>query len=109
VTAQPFVPDWAVPPGRFLAAVLAERGLTEQQLAEAAGLVVELVHALVKGSIPFDSFLAARIGHGLGTGPEFWLNAEETYRADLDRLNREWPYNGPEGRARLTGNLGTES
>lgn len=81
----PFVPDWTVPAGRYLARYLRDRPLGEDEIAERSGLTVEHVRGLINGTIPFDPFFAVRIGAALGVDPEFWLRAQAAYEADLAR------------------------
>jgi len=87
----PFQPDWTVPPGMFLARMLADRGLGEDEVAERAGLPLGRVRGLIDGTIPFDQLLAVRIGAAVAVDPEFWLRAQATYESDLAAGRTPWP------------------
>ena len=83
--AEPFQPDWTLPPGVILARVLAERGITEVELAAVAKLGPEIFHGVIKGTAPIDGFIAGLLAAALGTSASLWVDAEAIYRADLER------------------------
>jgi len=78
-------PDWTSSPGRSLAAVLRHRGISEAEFATLAMLTPKTLRGILAATVPVDGRIAARIGEALSTGPEIWLNTEQSYRAGLAR------------------------
>lgn len=82
---RPFQPDWTLAPGISLRAILKHRGMTAASLARKAGLDAETVMGVLKATVPVDDAIATRIGDATRTNPEFWLNYQRHYEADLAR------------------------
>jgi plasmid maintenance system antidote protein VapI len=85
MTPREFRPDWTISPGRILAAVLEQRGISEAEFATLAMLAPETLRGILTAAVPVDEPIARQIGSALSTGPETWLNLELRYRADLAR------------------------
>ncbi|CAO3428600.1 ImmA/IrrE family metallo-endopeptidase [Azospirillum argentinense] len=83
---QSFDPEWAVPPGATIAAILSARSLSRERFAESLGESVELVHRLLLGLESVDSDLATRLSRCLGSSQAFWLAREAQYRSDSERI-----------------------
>lgn len=83
---QAFEPDWAVPPGATIAAILSARSLSRESFADALGESVEAVQRLLLGLEAVDSDLADRLSRCLGSSKAFWVAREAQYRADSERI-----------------------
>lgn len=83
---ETFEPDWAVPPGATIAAMLAVRSLSREGFAGAIGESVETVQRLMVGLEAVDDSLAERLSRCLGSSRAFWIAREAHYRADSERL-----------------------
>lgn len=70
-------------PGEHLVEFLEELGISQYRLAKAIGTPPIRINAIVHGRRGITADTALRIGHALGTTPEFWLNLQRMY--DLDR------------------------
>jgi HTH-type transcriptional regulator / antitoxin HigA len=86
VSSQPFEPEWAVPPGATIAALLAARSQSRESFAAALGENVEAVQRLLLGLKAVDDDLATRLSMCLGSTKAFWVARESQYRADSARL-----------------------
>ncbi len=81
----------AVPihPGKHLAEVLGELGISQYRLAKTIRVppirVNDIVHC--RRSITADT--ALRIGRALGMTPEFWLNLQRMYDLDVARASTD--------------------
>lgn len=92
-----FRPDWTISPGRVLAAVLRHRGISEAEFAGLAMIAPETLRGILTAAMPVDERLAARIGEALSTGPQLWLNLEQSYRAGLARGLTDTPVESKQG------------
>lgn len=88
IASEAFEPDWAVPPGATIAAVLAARSLSRETFAETLGESVETVHRLLLGLEAVNDDLASRLSRCLGSSPTFWVAREAQYRSDSERLRQ---------------------
>ena len=72
-------------PGEHLVEMLDELSISQYRLAKAIGVppvrISDIVHC--RRAIMADT--ALRIGHALGTSPEFWLNLQRMYDLDVAR------------------------
>lgn len=78
--------DYAVPPGETLRELLAERGLTQRELARRAALSPKHVNRLLQGLVPLSVDVAQRLERVTGTPARIWNQLEANYRSDLERL-----------------------
>lgn len=83
---EAFEPDWAVPPGVTIAAILKARSMSREAFASALGENVETVQRLLFGLETVDGTLAERLSACLGSSRNFWMSREAQYRADSDRI-----------------------
>jgi HTH-type transcriptional regulator / antitoxin HigA len=67
-------------PGEYLRDELQARGWTQGNFARIIGRPVQVVNEIVNGKKRITVETAKAIGLALGTGPELWLNLENTYR-----------------------------
>ncbi|MFZ2868699.1 ImmA/IrrE family metallo-endopeptidase [Zavarzinia sp.] len=81
-----FEPNWAVPPGVTISAILSSRAVSRESFAEAVGESVESVQRLLLGLRSVDEHLADRLARCLGPSSAFWLAREAQYRADFQRI-----------------------
>lgn len=82
-----FVPEWVDPPGSTIARILSRRGISIAQFASEVQLSESKAHALIDGVSPIDEKLAERLSNVVGSSVVFWINRENLYRSDLDRLS----------------------
>jgi len=71
------------PPGATLGDVLAERGMTQTDLAERIGCTVEQFSELLAGTRPLGEEVALQLERVLAVPAAFWLARERHYRASL--------------------------
>jgi HTH-type transcriptional regulator/antitoxin HigA len=88
VASEAFEPDWAVPPGATIAAILSARSLSRESFAEALGESVEMVQRLLLGLEVVNNDLAGRLCKCLGSSKAFWVARETQYQADSERIRR---------------------
>jgi HTH-type transcriptional regulator / antitoxin HigA len=77
---KPFIPAEVFPPGEFLREELQARGWTQSDLARVIGRPLQTVNQIINGNKRITVETAKELGLALGTGPEVWLNLENTYR-----------------------------
>lgn len=70
----------AFPAGGYLAEELEARGLSQAEFAATLGRPVQFVAEIVSGTQQITPEAAELIGDALGTGPQLWLNLQDTYR-----------------------------
>jgi HTH-type transcriptional regulator/antitoxin HigA len=81
--SRAFAPRWASPPGDTIRDALEERGLSREAFAEAIGIPISHVPALLGGEERISIALARRISSTIGGSVEFWLTRDGQYRDDL--------------------------
>ena len=74
-------------PGEFLKEILADRGLSQAQLARAIGVAPMRISHVVKGTRPVTAELALLFGRALSQSPQYWLNLQAAY--DLKIAERQ--------------------
>jgi addiction module HigA family antidote len=74
-------------PGEILADELEELGINASQLAHALNVPPNRVTQILRGERGITAETALRLGHWLGTSPEFWLNLQKAY--ELRRAEQE--------------------
>jgi HTH-type transcriptional regulator / antitoxin HigA len=77
------VPAEVFPPGEFLRDELDELGWTAPDLAKTLGQPSRLIDEIISGERAITHEIANGLGDALGTGPEFWVNLESSYRDAL--------------------------
>ena len=68
-----------VHPGEILAEALAERGMTQKDLAEETGLSPKHINRIVRGHSGFSASTAMRLEDVLGIKASFWMAAQAQY------------------------------
>lgn len=92
-----FNPTWASPPGDTIADLLAERGLSQADLAERTGYTRKHVNDMVRGRAAISYEAALKLETVLGSSADFWMRREVQYRESLARqeLNRQFKASAP--------------
>jgi HTH-type transcriptional regulator/antitoxin HigA len=75
------LPGWAVHPGTLLKRILAQRNLSQAEVAERAGISAKHLNQLVNESIGITGEVAVRLERALGIPAVFWTRAEAEYQA----------------------------
>ena len=70
-------------PGEHLAEELNELGLSAAELARQIEVPVNRITGIINGQRGVTAETALRLGHWLGTSPEFWLNLQTLYELRL--------------------------
>jgi HTH-type transcriptional regulator/antitoxin HigA len=78
-------PDWAVPPGEILSEALAERGMTQAELARRTNRPLKTINQIIKGKASITAETALQLEKVLGVAARFWLNLESGYGEALAR------------------------
>jgi addiction module HigA family antidote len=66
----------AVHPGKVRADELQEIGISPTELARQLSVPANRISQIVKGKRAITGDTALRLGHWLGTSPQFWLNLQ---------------------------------
>lgn len=92
-----FTPNWASPPGGTIADLLAERNLTQADLADRTGYTRKHINELVRGRAAISYEAALKLETVLGSTADFWMRREVQYREALARqeLNRQFKAAAP--------------
>lgn len=83
-----YEPDHVFPPGETLVEVLAERGMTQAELAARTGLSAKHINQIVKGIAPISPDTALRLESTTGVPARVWSNLEIAYREHETRQER---------------------
>lgn len=83
-----YLPDVVSPPGETLADALAERGMTQADLADRTGRPRKTINEIVKGKASITADTALQLESVLGTPASFWTNRQRAYDEYLARKNR---------------------
>lgn len=76
----PMIPAEVFQPGEYLRDELEARGWTQSDFAKIIDRPTQVVNEIINGKKRITVETAKAIGLALGTGPELWLNLENTYR-----------------------------
>ena len=76
-------------PGKHLAEIMEELGITQYRLAKTIGVPQVRVHEIVHCRRSITADTALRIGQALGMTPDFWLNLQRMYDLDLARAKTD--------------------
>jgi addiction module HigA family antidote len=77
----------AIHPGEILADELEELGISAAELARLLHVPANRITQILNGKRSITADTALRLGQWLGTGPELWLNLQQTY--DLRITSKE--------------------
>jgi addiction module HigA family antidote len=74
-------------PGELLREILADRGMSQAELARAIGVSPMRVSHIVRETRPVTAELALRFGRAFGQSAQYWINLQNAY--DLKIAERE--------------------
>ena len=74
-------------PGEFLVDELEEIGITATELARQLAVPPNRISQIIRGKRDVTADTALRLGRFFGTGPELWMNLQQSY--DLDKAKSE--------------------
>jgi len=80
-----YTPDVVSPPGETLEELLAERGISQTELAEHIGVSKNTISEIINGKSAITAEIALQLELVLGTPASFWNNRERFYREALAR------------------------
>ena len=75
-------------PGEVLREELAERGVTQTQLAKRMGVSVSLLNEVINGKRGISTEYALLLEAALGIDADFWLNMQRAYDKDATKSNK---------------------
>ncbi|HLF07994.1 MAG TPA: HigA family addiction module antitoxin [Dehalococcoidia bacterium] len=81
--------DLPVPPGELLEEELAERGMTQKELAELMGRPYQVISEIVRDKKRITAETALDLEQALGISAHLWLNLEADYQLTKARLRRK--------------------
>src|SRR6266545_5488766 len=67
-------PDWIVPPGELLVDALADRGMTQAELARRTGRPIKTINEIARGKAAIHPDTALQLEMVLGIPASYWLN-----------------------------------
>lgn len=79
-------PDYVSPPGETLEELLAEKGMSQAELAKRTGRRTKTVNQIIKGIAPITPETAIQLERVLGAPASFWNNRERKYQEYLARM-----------------------
>ena len=82
-------PDLLIHPGETISDVLEERGITQKELAQRAGVSEAFLSDVIHGRKDISKGLAMGLEYALGVSRSFWLNLQANYDAELLSLQEE--------------------
>lgn len=77
------MPRTAIHPGEHLAEELGEISIPAAMLARQIDVPVNRITAIIKGTRGITADTALRLGHWVGTSPQFWLKLQQLYELSL--------------------------
>jgi len=80
-----YIPGAFSAPGDTLSEVLADRGMTQQDLADRTGLAPKTINEIIKGKAPLTPNTAFALGRVLGVSEDFWNRLETAHQESLAR------------------------
>src|SRR5438132_11278391 len=83
---QEFRPLYAIPPGNTLEEVLADRGMTQTELARRMGRPLKTINEIIQAKAAITPETSIQLERVLGVPAEFWTNLERQYREDQARV-----------------------
>ena len=76
-------------PGKHLAEIMEELGITQYRLAKTIGVPQIRIHDIVHCRRSITADTALRIGRALGMTPDYWLNLQRMYDLDVARAKTD--------------------
>ena len=81
--------DLLIHPGETIADLIEERGLTQKELAQRAGVSEAFLSDVIHGKKDISKSLAMGLEYALGIPTSFWLNLQANYDSELMSLQEE--------------------
>ena len=82
-------PDLLIHPGETISDLLEERGITQKELAQRAGVSEAFLSDVIHGKKDISKGLAMGLEYAFGVPSSFWLNLQANYDAELLSLQEE--------------------
>ena len=82
-------PDLLIHPGETISDLLEERGMTQKELAQRAGVSEAFLSDVIHGKKDISRGLARGLEYAFGVPVSFWLNLQANYDAELLGLQEE--------------------
>lgn len=82
-------PDLLIHPGETISDLLEERGITQKELAQRAGVSEAFLSDVIHGKKDISRGLAMGLEYALGVPRSFWLNLQANYDAELLSIQEE--------------------
>lgn len=86
MTNASFMPDWAVPPGATVRALMHRKGVTTRDLIGGLHASAEDIESLLDGNYVINAEIAERLAGVVGGSSAFWMTREAQYRASIQRV-----------------------
>lgn len=86
MTNASFMPDWAVPPGATVRALMQRKGVTTRDLSGGLRTTAENIENLLDGNYAINAEIAMGLAGMVGGSLNFWMNREAQYRASVERV-----------------------
>lgn len=77
---EPFVPDYAIPPGDSLREALDALGMSQAELARRTGISQKHINQILQGAAPISTDTALALERVTRTPAAFWANLEAIYQ-----------------------------
>jgi addiction module HigA family antidote len=82
---QSWKPEWAVAPGEVLTEALADRGMTQAELARRTARPLKTISEIATGKAAITHETAIQLERALGISASLWVGLESRYREALAR------------------------
>ena len=87
VKTQPFIPNYAVPPGETLNETIEVLGINQAELARRINLTPKTINLIINGKAPISPQTALGLERVTGVPARFWNNLESGYQEALSRVS----------------------
>lgn len=79
--------DLIIHPGETIADILAERNISQKELATQTGVTCAYISSIISGKKGISPNFAMALEYALGVPKSFWLNLQSNYEAEILELN----------------------
>jgi Zn-dependent peptidase ImmA (M78 family)/plasmid maintenance system antidote protein VapI len=86
MTNASFMPDWAVPPGATVRALMHRKGVTTRDLSGGLRATAQDIENLLDGNYAINAEIAEGLAGVVGGSLNFWMTREAQYRASVERV-----------------------
>lgn len=81
--------DLAIPPGEYLAEVIAAKGITQAELARRLGRPIQAVNEIIKGEKAITAATALQLERALDVPAHIWIGLESRYQLVKARIDEK--------------------